>query len=77
MDILYLGILPNRDNVFINENFFENSPNKLGKEILPDEAKWANVMHVIDPADFCDNTAMKLYANVLEQKFICYMEKIN
>ncbi len=74
MDILYLGILPNRANTFIDEDFFMNSPNKVGKEILPEEAKWAKVVKVIDPADIHKGKVLKLYANVLDQRFICYFE---
>jgi hypothetical protein len=76
MDILYLGILPDRENTFINETFFENSPNKLGKEVLPDAAKWSKAVHVIDPGDFCQGKVLKLHANVLDQKFLCYFEQI-
>ena len=74
-DILYLGILPNREDTFINESFFENAPNKLGTEILPDAAKWSKAVKVIDPAEFCQGKALKLYANVLEQRFVCYLSK--
>ena len=74
MDILYLGVLPNRENTFINESFFENSPNKLGREILPDAAKWSKAVQVIDPTDSCEDKVLKLYANVLDQKFVCYFE---
>jgi len=57
-----------------NESFFENSPNKLGREILPDAAKWSKAVQVIDPADFCGDNVLKLCANVLDQKFVCYFE---
>ena len=74
MDILYLGILPNQENTYINQDFFRNHPNKLGKEIFPEEVKWASAVRVIDPADFNPDQTLKLYANVLEQKFVCYFQ---
>jgi len=74
MDILYLGILPFRQETYFNREFFLNSPNKIGREIMPDEARWADVIKVIDPAEFSGNRRLRLYANVLEQRFICFLE---
>jgi hypothetical protein len=74
MDILYLGILPNQENTYLNQHFFEDSPNKLGKDVFPEEYRWSKTIRVIDPPDFCPDKTLKLYANVLEQKFICYFQ---
>ena len=73
MDILCLGLSPRKENVFVNERFFEDSPNKLAK-IITNVAKWSDVVRIIDPAYFSKNKILKLYADMLNQKFVCYRE---
>lgn len=70
-DTLYLGLLPHRKNNKIRTDFFESSPNIL-PDIFPDAAKWANVLKVIDPQKSPAGKTLNLYANTVEQKFICY-----
>lgn len=74
MDILYLGILPFKEGTFINREFFKNAPNKIGRESMPEEAAPAKVIKVLDPAEFSPSRRLRLYANVLEQRFICFLE---
>ena len=51
MDILYLALFPGRKGNAWNYAFFEQSSNRLA-QLLPGEAKWANVVWVIDvPGD--------------------------
>ena len=47
MDMLYLALFPRREGNSWNRDFFEQSPNRLG-ELLPDEARWSEVVRVID-----------------------------
>jgi hypothetical protein len=70
-DTLYLGLLPHRQTNTFRTDFFENSPNKLA-EIFPEASIWANVLKVIDPQQACPGKKINLYANAIEQKFICY-----
>jgi hypothetical protein len=70
-DTLYLGLLPHRQNNKIKTAFFENSPNMLA-EIFPDAQQWAAVLKVINPQKVCPGRTLNLYANAIEQKFICY-----
>ena len=70
-DTLYLGLLPHRKNNKIRTDFFERSPNIL-PDIFPDAAKWANVLKVIDAQKSPAGKTLNLYANTVEQKFVCY-----
>ncbi|MGB8227423.1 MAG: PEP/pyruvate-binding domain-containing protein [Sedimentisphaerales bacterium] len=70
-DTLYLGLLPHRQNNKIKTAFFENAPNMLA-EIFPDAQQWVAVLKVINPQKVCPGQTLNLYANALEQKFICY-----
>ncbi len=47
MDILYLALFPGRKGNSWSCAFFEQSPNRLA-ELLPDEARWSEVVRVID-----------------------------
>jgi len=70
-DTLYLGLLPYRQGNILRTNFFENSPNMLA-EIFPEAQNWTNVLKVIDPKIACPGRTINLYANAIEQKFVCY-----
>ena len=70
-DTLYLGLLPHRQTNTFRTDFFENSPNKL-TDIFPEARIWTNVLKVIDPQQACPGKKINLYANAIEQKFICY-----
>jgi pyruvate, water dikinase len=71
MDILYLALFPGRKGNSWNHAFFEETPNRLA-ELLPGEARWSNVIHVIDMPR--DGAALKLSANALTQHVLCYLE---
>ncbi len=73
MDILYLALFPAREDNFLNTEFFQAAPNKL-IDLLPEAARWAEVLKVIDVADL-DRGALKLHANTLKQKVVCYLER--
>ena len=71
MDMLYLALFPGREGNSWNEAFFEQTPNRLA-EILPADAKWSHVLHVLDlpPA----GAALTLNANALTQQVVCYLD---
>ena len=47
LDILYFALFPGRPHNHWNREFFLQSPNRLA-ELLPDAAKWAPLLRVID-----------------------------
>jgi hypothetical protein len=71
-EILYMGLFPTHENNVLNKRFFTESKNRL-VELIPTAAKWAEAVRVIDAADMPDGKVIKLYANTLNQKVICYL----
>jgi len=67
-DILYLALFPGRKGHFLAPAFFDDSPNRLA-ELLPDAAKWAHVVRVIDPPA---GRNVLLHADSLQQRVLCY-----
>jgi hypothetical protein len=67
MDMLYLALFPTRADNSLAKTFFEDQPNRL-PELLPDAADWAHAVRVFDPK------GLKLHANCLKQKVVCYLE---
>jgi len=72
MDILYLALFPCKEGNFLNEGFFRNAPNRLTM-MLPGAAKWADTVRVIDASDVGEDMAVRVNANTLEQKVVCYL----
>jgi len=70
-DMLYFALFPSRENDFLNTDLLENARNKLA-ELLPGEAKWANVVRVLDPDEWQDGKVVRLNASAIKQKVICY-----
>jgi hypothetical protein len=73
MDMLYLALFPTRQDNFLNQAFFESRPNRLA-DLAPDEAAWAEAVRVIDTADLGDGRTLKVHANTLKQKVVCYLD---
>ncbi|MDY7011481.1 MAG: PEP/pyruvate-binding domain-containing protein [Planctomycetota bacterium] len=75
MDILYLALFPGKEGNFLNESFFKNTPNRLS-DLLPDDAaRWGRVVRVIDTADLDDIATVKLNANTVAQRVVCYIKR--
>jgi hypothetical protein len=75
MDMLYMALFPSKDGNLINEEFFTGAPSRLA-DLLGDEAdKWNDVIRVIDTYDLGDGVTVKLNANTMEQKTVCYLER--
>lgn len=72
-DILYLALFPKRENNHLNTQLIENAPNRL-TGILPDASDWTDIVRVIDPADLDGSPSLRIYANAVRQKVICYLE---
>jgi hypothetical protein len=72
LDILYLALFPMRADNRLNKAFFDAQPNRLA-ELLPAAASWAHVIRVID-TDSLGNRHVRVHANTLKQKVVCYLE---
>ena len=73
MDILYMALFPSRDGNRLNEPLLAGRRNRL-PELLPEAAAWAHVVWVIDEAGFDGGRTVKLNANALQQRVVCYLE---
>jgi len=73
MDMLYLALFPSRGGNFLNEDFFESSANRLS-ELLPGQEKWSKVVRVIDVRELGQEIVVRLHADTIEQRVICYFE---
>jgi hypothetical protein len=74
-DILYFALFPDREGNRVNTDILEQGPNRLA-ELLPDEARWAEAIRVIDGARADDSRPLVLHADTLEQRVICYRDEI-
>lgn len=70
MDVLYVGLSPDREGSLLNEELLRSMPNKLA-EILPDDAAYADAVHVIDSQDLGASWIL-LRADAIEQKGVVY-----
>jgi hypothetical protein len=57
----------------LNRAFLEGAPSRLA-ELLPDAQRHFDTVRVIDLAELPDGRALKLNANTLKQKVVCYLE---
>jgi hypothetical protein len=72
LDILYFALFPGRPGNQCHREFFLQSPNRL-TELLPDAARWAPLLRVIDFAGKGGvGFGLRLYANTPEQVVVCY-----
>jgi hypothetical protein len=70
-DILYFALYPGREEDFLNRHLLESAPNKL-TDLLPDAARWAPVVRVLDPLEWKRGEALRLNASAPKQRVICY-----
>jgi len=71
MDMLYLALFPDKGENYLNTAFFEDSPNRL-LDLVPSAGKWADTVHVIDAADVAGEDGIRIIADAVNQKVICY-----
>ena len=72
MDILYMGISPERKDFKLNDGLLKAAPNKL-PQLLPDSRAYADMIYVIDTAEICANCEVLLHADTLEQKGLVFL----
>jgi len=73
-DILYVALFPGRKRNSLNAAWFDQSPNKLA-QLIPDAARWSNVIRVIDAAESAKGGVVRISADTIEQNFACYTER--
>lgn len=72
MNILYLALIPQHGENYLNEDFFTESPNRL-TELVPASEKWLNMVKVVSSDSLSpENSAISLQANAREQEVVCY-----
>ena len=74
MQIVYMGIFPEKENSIINEDLITKLPNKLTK-IVKSGQLWSDSICVIDSEDFNGNNSLFINANTLVQKGIVFLSK--
>jgi len=74
LNILYIAIQPNHPTDFINKEFFESNSNLL-PSLIPDDAKWSDVVHVIDLERIDPEYTVYLNVNTIQQRSVCYRAK--
>lgn len=69
-NMLYLALFPKQGDNFINEEFFRQGRNRL-LDLIPSAEKWAQTVQVIETTDL--PSGIRLRADAVEQKVICYL----
>jgi hypothetical protein len=72
--IFILAIALDDPETEFNSSFFLETENSL-EEILPDEAKWGDIVRVIDIASITDGKLLELAMNGDEEKALAYVKK--
>jgi hypothetical protein len=76
MDILYVALEPDKKGEFLNAEWLRQAHNRLA-ELLPSAAAWADCVRVIDPASLPGSPRLRLSADLLKQRVVCYLEMNN
>jgi hypothetical protein len=83
-DIFYVAIFPGRKGFSFNEKWFASQPNHL-ERLLPDKAKYADVIKVIDLPDLpaseapaCHGEAdrrsrARILGDIVSQQVLCFL----
>ena len=74
MDMLYVALFPEKDGNSLNGDFFSTARNRL-TDLVSDAGKWVEGVRVIDAADIGGGVTIKLNANTLDQKVVCYIDR--
>jgi hypothetical protein len=73
LDILYFALYPDKEETILNVDFLENTSNHL-VEVLPEAAKFSEVVRVIDIKKVHNAGSLFIYANCMKQQVICYLK---
>ena len=72
-NMLYLAIDPNRPGHRLDEGLLRREPNRL-PELVPDDARLAGVVRVVDFPLRGDGRSLQLNADSVRQEVLCYLE---
>lgn len=72
MNMLYLGVFPGKPGNALDEPRLLAAPNRL-RQIVPDGAKWADVVRVINTRELAPGTPLCLNADTVAQKAVLYV----
>jgi hypothetical protein len=72
-NMLYLALYPSRVGHVLREERLRSAPNRL-PELLPDDARLAPVLRVVDFPLAGDGRRLRLNANCVKQQVVCYLE---
>ena len=73
-NMLYMALSANKENNFLNREFFENEENNKTGDFA-EVFRNSGVVRLINVADLADNAKVRINADTVAQKVICYMEK--
>ncbi|PKQ29639.1 MAG: pyruvate, phosphate dikinase [Actinobacteria bacterium HGW-Actinobacteria-10] len=71
LDIVYMGVSPEREGSALNADLIESLPSRLA-DLLPEYADKADLIRVIDTADL-GGRCVYLWADMLEQEGVLYL----
>jgi hypothetical protein len=74
LDILYFVLYPEKENYFLDRNYFQNANNYLTK-IMPDAAQWVDVIKVFDLNEKGSDLNLNVNMNSFTQMGVCYFSK--
>ncbi len=70
MDIFYMAIYPEKDDVIFNAAWMKKQPTIL-ENLMPDDTRFGNVVHVYDVR----SKDLRLMSDIVTQKMICFFGK--
>jgi pyruvate,water dikinase len=73
-NMLYLALYPDREGSIMNEEAIRAFPNRL-TNLIPEAARWAETVLVIDFIDASRDRTLFLNADVMKQKAVCFIGK--
>ena len=74
LDLLYFALHPHKEQDVLQREFFTTNPNQL-PELFPKEAKWQEILKVIDTESLPHNLDLMMNMNTITQKGYCYIDK--
>ncbi|MFO7570685.1 MAG: PEP/pyruvate-binding domain-containing protein [Smithellaceae bacterium] len=70
MDIFYMAVYPEKDDVIFNTDWMKKQPNIL-TDLMPEDTRFAEVVHVYDVRA----RDLRLMSDIVTQKMICFFGK--
>ncbi len=72
-EILYLALFPHHKENILNKNIINNASNMLS-ELIPESTGFENILKVIDTLNFSSNKMLRINADTVKQRVLCYLE---